>query len=206
MRSAVRGVERRAAGVEARELSQLATFVVGANRYAIDIMRIKEIIQPLPVVRVPRAPRFIEGVIELRGAILPVVDMRKRFELEPTPLGRLSKYVIVAIEGLDRSGPVDKGGRWIVGLVVDGVEDVIRVAREEIRAAPTMAIGDSARYFSGVARWRDRMVMILELDALLSSQERLNLAGLGGDGVPRGGLVPPTTAPPTTPPPKGSLP
>lgn len=181
MRSGVRGIER--TRVEPVELSQLAAFAVGAGWYAIDIMRIKEIIKPLPITRVPKAPPFVEGVIELRGAILPIIDMRRRFDLEPTPLTRASKYLIVAIEGLgsrtDARHAERHDQRWIVGLTVDGVREVIRVPREEVRPAPPMALGESTRYFSGVCRHRDHIVMIVDLDSLLSPTERVSLAGLG---------------------------
>jgi purine-binding chemotaxis protein CheW len=187
MRSAVRSGERGRA--EEKEIVQLASFLVGDGWYALDIMRIKEIIQPQPITRVPKAPPFIEGVIELRGAILPIVDLRKRFDLEPTPPGRSTKYLIVALEGLDPRGqPNRTPTRWVVGLVVDGVREVLRVARDEIRPAPAMAVGESSRYFSGVCPHRDQIVMVLDLDAVLSSTERISLAGLAQESVaPRPG-------------------
>ena len=73
----------------ASDVQQLVAFRVGDGYYALDIMRIKEIINPLPITRVPKSPSFIEGVIELRRAILPVVDLRKRFDVEPGPPQRL---------------------------------------------------------------------------------------------------------------------
>jgi purine-binding chemotaxis protein CheW len=198
MRSGVRGAERtreRGRGDD-KELVQLAAFTVGSDWYAIDIMRIKEIIQPLPVTRVPKAPAFVEGVIELRGAILPILDMRKRFDLEPTPLGRASKYLIVAIEGptptatsggtrAERQERQERQERWIVGLTVDSVREVVRVPRDELRSAPPMAFGEgSERYFSAVCQHRDRIVMVLDVDTLLSMSERISLAGFGREPRP----------------------
>src|SRR6185503_14313339 len=110
---------------------QLVAFSVADGDYAIDIMRIKEIINPVRVTQVPKAPPFIEGVIELRGAILPVVDLRKRFDLPATPPTRASKLLIVVIEVAGR--------RMIVALVVDGVSEPIRVARDEVRPPPALA-------------------------------------------------------------------
>src|SRR5262249_33668960 len=89
------------------ELVQLASYRLGGEEYAIDIMRIKEIIHPRKITKVPKAPPFIEGVVELRGAILPVVDLRKRFELATLEMTRASKYIIVSME------------RRVLGLVVD---------------------------------------------------------------------------------------
>ena len=106
---------------------QVARFHVGDEEYALDIMRIKEIINPAPITRVPRAPAFIEGIIELRGAFLPVVDLRKRFGLAPRPPGRETKYVIVSLEGR------------IVGLIVDRVTEVSRIATDDIEGEISLA-------------------------------------------------------------------
>lgn len=151
---------------ERGETMQVACFFVGSEEYALDIMRIKEIINPVPVTPVPKAPAFIEGIIELRGAFLPVVDLRKRFDLPTTPATRETKYVIVAIE------------RRIVGLVVDRVVEVRRIATEQISEAPDMAVGVDARYFNGVVKWDDRIVMMLDLDEVLSRAEREQLRGM----------------------------
>jgi len=147
------------------ELVQLACFTVGSEEYALDIMRIKEIIQPLKITTVPRVPPFIEGVIELRGAILPVVDLRKRFELPATPPTRATKYIIVGLEGR------------IVGLVVDAVSDFLRVARGDVSPAPMLA-GDAGQYFTGVVRRGGRILFVLDIDKILTSEEKISLAGL----------------------------
>ncbi len=151
-------------------LVQLATFLLGGEEYALDIMRIKEIIHPLKITPVPKVPAFIEGVIELRGAILPIVDLRKRFDLPAPPPARSTKYVIVGIEGR------------IVGLVVDGVGEVLRIGRAEVRASP-LTSGDAARYFSGVCHHEGRIIMILDIDRILSSEEKISLAGLARGGA-----------------------
>jgi len=151
-------------------LIQLATFFVGGEEYALDIMRIKEIIHPLRITSVPKVPLFIEGVIELRGAIIPIVDLRKRFDLPMTPSTRSTKYIIVGIEGK------------IVGLVVDGVGEVLRIARSEVR--PTeMLDGDAGQYFQGVCHHGGRIIFVIDIDRVLSSQEKISLAGLGRGGA-----------------------
>jgi purine-binding chemotaxis protein CheW len=175
----IAGSRRDAAQVE-QEIVQLAAFTVGEEQYALDIMRIKEIINPLKITPVPKAPTFIEGVVELRGAILPVVDMRKRFDLPAAPPGRSAKYLIVSLEGLSRGA--ERAQRWIVGLVVDGVQEVVRLPKSAIRPAPAMAVAGDARYFSGVCHHRERIVMVVDLDALLSTSERATLDRLGGAG------------------------
>ena len=151
------------------EQVQLATFFLGGEEYALDIMRIKEIIHPLRITPVPKVPSFIEGVIELRGAILPIVDLRKRFDLPAPAPSRSTKYVIVGIEGR------------IVGLIVDGVGEVLRIGPGDLRASP-LTSGDAAQYFSGVYHTGGRIVMILDIDRILSSQEKISLAGLARGG------------------------
>lgn len=145
---------------------QLAVFRVGEQTYGLDIMRIKEVINPLPVTPVPRAPATLEGVIELRGQILPVVDLRKRFDRPATPPTSSSKVILVKLE------------QGIVGLVVDGVREVVRLPKDEIRAAPALARQGEGTFFTGVCRVGGEIVMILDIDRVLSSEERISIAGL----------------------------
>lgn len=186
MKGPVSGLRREPVVPPERELAQLAAFTVGGELYALDIMRIKEIINPLPITPVPRSPAFIEGVLELRGVILPVVDMRKRFGLPPIAPSRATKVLIVAIDRLGGPASVEAaaaGPRWIVGLVVDGVQEVLRVPRAEILPPPAIALTAEARYFSGVCRLRDRIVMLVDLEALLSPGELRTLDGMDGGGA-----------------------
>jgi len=117
---------------------QLCTFRIGGEDYALDIMRVREIIQPLPVTPVPRAPAFVEGVVRLRGEVVPVVDVRKRFGLPATPFTRKSKYLIVTVAGRR------------LGLVVDEVCEVLRLARADIRPTPDLMGQRGPRFFLGV--------------------------------------------------------
>jgi purine-binding chemotaxis protein CheW len=151
------------------ESLQMVGFRVGENEYALDIMRVKEIINPVRVTSVPKAPPFIEGVIELRGAILPVVDVRRRFDLAAADATRSTKFMIVGLDVGDR--------RMIVALVVDGVSEPLRVAKDQIKPAPELAQG-AARYFSGVVHREGRIFMVLDLDRLLSATEKETLAGM----------------------------
>lgn len=155
------------------ELTQLVAFGVGGGDYALDIMRIKEIINPVAVTPMPKAPPFVEGVIELRGAILPLIDVRKRFDLAATAPTRATKYLIVS---------TDVGeARIIVGLVVDRVSEPLRVPKSEIKPAPQLSTAEQA-YFTGVVHHNGRMLMVLDVDALLSSAEKQQLSGMRGHG------------------------
>jgi purine-binding chemotaxis protein CheW len=119
-------------------LVQLCTFRVGGEDYAVDIMRVREIIQPLPVTSVPRAPLFVEGVVRLRGDVIPVVDVRKRFGLPAVAPGRRNKLVVVTM------------ARRRLALVVDEVCEVIRIPRGDLRPAPALVGEGGPRFFLGV--------------------------------------------------------
>lgn len=142
---------------------KLAGFYVGTGMYGIEIMRIKEVIQaaPHPVRPVPLAPDIVEGVIQLRGVVIPVVDLRRRFGTEVRPeLERLNKLIIVSV-----------GGR-IAGLKVDKVIGELRVSPNAVRPAPSMlrppVSGEATEdMFSGVCRVGEDMVFLLNLEALL---------------------------------------
>jgi purine-binding chemotaxis protein CheW len=135
---------------------KLATFRVGEALYAIDILRIKEIIRPLKVTTVPNSPPFIEGVINLRGAVIPVIDLRKRFAVETIFDGRLTRIVICLVF------------RRLFALVVDEVVEVRSYVREELQSAPKFFQGQETEIFLGVARRAEDLLMILDLERFLS--------------------------------------
>jgi purine-binding chemotaxis protein CheW len=151
-----------AQGGEYRQEVQLACFRVGAEMYALDIMRIKEIIRPQKLTVVPKAPSFIEGVINLRGAVLPVVDLRRRFE-QPIVMDRKTRVIIAVVQGK------------IIGLMVDDVAEVNRYTRQDIQPPPQYLKGGGGDFFLGVCRRGDDLVMVLDLESLLSSGERVAL-------------------------------
>lgn len=146
-----------------RQEIQLACFRVGEEMYALDIMRIKEIIRPQKLTPVPKAPPFIEGVINLRGAVIPVVDLRRRFDQPRTDVDRMTRVIICALSGR------------IIGLVVDEVAEVRRYSRQEVQPAPRFLQGKGAEFFLGVCRRDDDLVMLLDLEKILSSDEKINL-------------------------------
>ncbi len=145
-------------------LAQLCTFRVGGEDYAVDIMRLREIITPLPITPVPRAPPFVEGVIRLRGDVIPVLDVRKRLGLPVTPPTRKTKVLIVHVAGRR------------LGMVVDEVTEVLRLPRAEIRPAPGLVEGGGPRFFLGVCggeaagggrKGAGRLRLLLNVKALL---------------------------------------
>ena len=153
-------------GNELRKEIQLACFKVGPELYALDIMKIKEIIRPQKMTAIPKAPSFIEGVINLRGAVIPVADMRKRFDQPVGKADRKNRIVICSLAGK------------IIGLLVDEVTEVKRFGRKEIAPAPQFIKGPQADYFLGVARRDDDLIMLIDLEKVLSTNEKIELQKL----------------------------
>ncbi len=117
---------------------ELFAFRVGSEEYVVDLHRVREVVAPLPVRRMPRIPPYLEGVVDLRGEVVPVVDVRRRFGLTAGTPTRKTKLLLVQVAGMP------------LGLVVDAVTEVVRVPRAAIRPAPALARRAAPRLFLGV--------------------------------------------------------
>ena len=137
---------------------QLVGFRLDNEDYAIAITKIQEIILMKPITRIPQVPEFIEGLINLRGSVIPIVNLRKRFGLPPRDLDDETRTIVVNIH--------DK----TVGCIVDAVTQVMRISREQIQAAPLSALAISHQYIAGLARLDDRLLLILDIDCLFDEQ------------------------------------
>jgi len=138
---------------------QLVSFHLAGEEYALDILRVQEIIRTQELTRVPNSPAFVEGVINLRGRVIPVVGLRKRFGLDPIPADKHTRIVVVEVHGT------------VVGLVVDSVSEVLRIATDTI--APPPRLGKVEReYIQGVGKLENRLLLLLDVDHLLSGQEQ----------------------------------
>ena len=149
-----------------RQEIQLACFRVGDQLYGLDILRIREIVRPQKLRPVPKAPSFVEGVMNLRGAVIPVVDLRRRFDLVVPPEDRQTRIMISALAGR------------IVGLMVDEVDEVRRYSRKEIQPAPHFLKGRGVEFFLGVCRREEDLILILDLEKLLSTEEKFDIPKL----------------------------
>lgn len=156
---------------------QLAAFRVGDEEYVIDIMRIKEIVNPVKVTSVPGSSEVIEGVINLRGVIIPLVDLRRRFGLPLLPRTRATKFIIVAVSGR------------LMGVVVDEVLEVVRVPRSLIKPAPELFDGKEPGTFLGVCQYQERLLLLLNLKKVLRPASTL-LADSDSASRPEGGRNP----------------
>lgn len=139
---------------------QIVVFKLADQTYGVDIGAVAEIIRMETITRVPRAPEFVEGVINLRGRIIPVIDLRKRFGLPEGEYTRQSRIIIVEIGGMT------------VGMIVDAVLEVLRIPRESIEPPPAVVDGVDVAYLRGIALWEDRMIILLNLEKILYEGEK----------------------------------
>jgi purine-binding chemotaxis protein CheW len=142
---------------------QLVTFRLGTEEFGLDVFAVHEILRYTEPTPVPRAPAFVEGVMDVRGTLVPVVDLRRRFELPNAETGEDTRIVLVEF-----------GGERL-GLVVDAVSEVMRVPETAIQPPPRYIRGLAAEYVRGMARLEGRLVVLLEMDRILSSEERIAL-------------------------------
>jgi purine-binding chemotaxis protein CheW len=135
-------------------VAQLVGFRLDDEDYAMAITKIQEIILMKPITRIPQVPDFIEGLINLRGSVIPIVNLRKRFGLPPRDLDDETRTIVVNIH--------DK----TVGCIVDAVTQVMRINRDQIQPAPLSVLAISHQYIAGLARLDDRLLIILDIDRL----------------------------------------
>lgn len=138
---------------------ELLTFTLGAEEYAIDILKVQEIRGYDAVTTIANAPSFIKGVINLRGTIVPIVDLRIKFNLPSVEYGGQTVVIVVNV------------GSRIVGVVVDGVSDVMTLTPEQIKPAPEFSLSLSSDYLSGLASIGERMLVLVDIEKLLNSEE-----------------------------------
>ena len=137
-------------------LLQLITFRIGPEVFGVDILDIQEVNRMLEITRLPRAPEFIKGVINLRGKIIPVLDMRNRLHLEPKEPDRHTRIIIIERE--------DK----LVGIIVDEVLEVLRVPADVVEPPPPFVAGIEATFMKGVGKLEDSLLILIDIDRLLA--------------------------------------
>lgn len=139
--------------------NQMLTFMLGDETYGVDILRVQEIRGWSPVTRIPQSPPHVLGVLNLRGSIVPIVDLRMRLNLDRAEYTAITVIIVLSI---------DFGhGRRDFGVVVDGVSDVINVQSSEMKQAPDLGAQVNMEFIQGLATVADRMVMLLDIDRLI---------------------------------------
>lgn len=146
-----------------RAQSQYLTFRLDDQTYGVDILRIQEIRGWTPVTKVPKTPAYIEGVLNLRGSIVPIMDLRHRFTLSKQENSNTTVVIVVSVKGNNSDS--------ILGMVVDAVSDVVDIKQEDIKATPDFGKEVKLDFIKGMSTTENSVVMLLDIDKLLTVEE-----------------------------------
>ncbi len=145
---------------------QLVTFTLGEEEYAVDILKVQEINRMKEITKVPNAPYYVEGVINLRGKVIPVVSLRKFFGLPEEEDRTKQKIMIMDIQGTT------------IGLIVDTVSEVLRISSDIVEPPPSMTYSVNSEFIWGIAKLEDRLIILLDMDRLISKEESQSMLGI----------------------------
>jgi purine-binding chemotaxis protein CheW len=138
---------------------EFLTFRLGAEEYGIDILKVQEIRSYEQPTRIANAPAFVKGVVNLRGVIVPIVDLRVKLGCETVEYNSFTVVIVLNVRGR------------IVGAVVDSVSDVLELGRDAVKAAPEMSTAVDTSFITGIGSINDRMLILMDIEALMSSAE-----------------------------------
>ena len=152
-------------GNTGNEIIQLVSFNCGSEEFGIDILKVQEINKSLKITKVPNAPSFIEGVINLRGKVIPVVCLRRKLGLEDKEADKDTRIIVVEIS--ERT----------IGFIVDSVNEVLRIPKVITETPPDLVLGIDSKYITSIAKLEDRLLILLDIDKVLSTEEYDGLSG-----------------------------
>ncbi|TCO79358.1 chemotaxis protein CheW [Marinisporobacter balticus] len=139
---------------------QYVIFKLENEAYGVDIMNVKEITEHKESVKVPNTPKFVDGIINLRGDIIPIINLRKRFNLKDITINFDTRVIVITIKNRQ------------VGFIVDEASQVLRISEENIEPAPELVAGVDKKYITGVGKLEDRIVLLLDLEYILTDDEK----------------------------------
>ena len=152
------------------DIIQLVSFNIGDEEFGVDILKVQEIIRLVEITRVPNAPSFVEGVINLRGKVIPVIDLRKRLGMPSITASSESRIVVVELESR------------IIGFLVDCVNEVLRISSSITEPPPAIIAGIDADYITAIGKLEDRILILLDLERILDTNEKENLSHMANVG------------------------
>lgn len=159
-----------------QKVQQYLTFMIGGEEYAVSLLKVKEIIEYDVVTEIPKTPQWVRGVINLRGNVVPVIDLAVKFRLPASVAGKLTCIVITEVEC--------EGEAAVMGIMADSVRQVIDLKQEEIEVPPTFGTRVKVDYLLGMARSGKKFCLLLDTEKVLSTEELLELPdSLDADGV-----------------------
>ena len=150
---------------------QIINFSVGTEEYGVDIHTMKEVIRIREITPLPKAPHFVKGVINLRGDVIPIIDLREKFGLEQREYTEATRVMVVEVE------------KRMIGLVVDSVSHVIRLGEGQIDPTPPLVGGVSSEYIRGVGKLDERLIVLLNIDRIITAEEKIELQKMDEKGV-----------------------
>jgi len=145
------------------DLLQLVTFNLCNEEFAVDILNIQGINRMVQVTRVPNAPDFVEGIINLRGQVIPIIDLRKRLKMPPKEYDKQTRFIVVEIRTI------------VIGFIVDSVNEVLRVPRNITEPPPSLIGNINNEFITAIAKLEDRLITLLDLNMILSVDETLSV-------------------------------
>lgn len=153
--------------IEQGELIQLVSFMLSDEEYGVEVLRVREIIRMPPITRMPNTPHYLEGIINLRGKVIPIISMRKRFGLEEAEYNSHTRIMVMDVAG------------GLTGFIVDGVSEVIRIRSSEIQPPPAMVSENlDQEFIMGVFNHADRLLIIMDVVRMFSHEEQEHFAEL----------------------------
>lgn len=148
---------------DTRQQKQFLTFQLADEAYGVDILKVQEIRGWEPVRVIPNAPYFVKGVLNLRGAVVPIVDLRERFGLSSAEYTQKTVVIVLSVK--------HNAGQFVIGVVADTVSDVLDIKLEEIKSSPNFGTQIDTRYMQGMHVYKKNMIMLLDVDKLLNPDE-----------------------------------
>jgi purine-binding chemotaxis protein CheW len=139
-------------------VQQFVTFTLNNEEYAVDILNVQEINRITEITKVPNAPSYVEGVINLRGKVIPIINLRKKFRFDDKSRDENTRIIIIEIQGITN------------GLIVDSVSEVLRVPANIIEPAPPMSSDVSGTFIKGIAKMENRLIILLDIDKSIGQE------------------------------------
>lgn len=149
---------------DSEELLQLVSFNIDNEEFGIDILKVEEIIRVISITKIPNAPDFIEGVINLRGKVIPVIDLRTRLNKIRKPHDNNTRVIVVEVSGKT------------VGFLVDSVKEVLRIPKNITEPPPSMVSGVNSEYITAIGKLEDRLLILLDLEKVLDYKQKEELS------------------------------
>lgn len=150
---------------ESNQLAQLVSFLLSDEEYGVEVLRVREIIRMPPITKMPNTPHYVEGIINLRGKVIPIISMRKRFGLPEIEYTAHTRIMVMDVNG------------GLTGFIVDGVSEVIRVRSSEIQPPPPMVSGNlDQEFIMGVFNHADRLLIIMDAEQMFNKEEQDHFA------------------------------